>query len=138
MSRYCSPNLVLLNGNETGVVHSQLKDFLFDDFIRTELEIASDTGLKEALKSAEAGIDVYLPDSLKHRIYGASLVSEDGTTWSGSHYSNVGYDSVTPIMASVIHWLNDYPTGKVSERHLRLSKLVVAGGPQMFTPFYRD
>jgi len=138
MNAYCTPDLVLLNGNETGIVFTQLKDFLFEDFGLIDSSRIDGRGIEEALSAADAGIDTYLPETTKLGMYGAALVAEDGTVWSGTHYSNAGYDSVTPVMSAVLHWMNDYPKRRVSERHLKLSKLVVAGGWKMVSPLYRD
>lgn len=138
MSAYCSPELVLLNGNETGVVYAQLKDYLFENFRRESLNKVHEEGVIEALKAQKLAIDVYLTDELKGQVYGAAIVAEDGTIWKGSQYSNCGYDAVTPVLSAVTNWRNSYPRGSVSEKHMQLSRLVLAGGSEMSAPFYRD
>ena len=95
-------------------------------------------GVVEALKAQELAIDVYLTEELKGKVYGAAIVAEDGTIWKGSQYSNCGYDAVTPVLSAVTNWRNSYPRGLVSEKHMQLSRLVIAGGPRMGTPLYRD
>lgn len=138
MNSYCPPSLVLLNGNETGMVFTHLDDFLFEAFRPVEINKVSEIGAVNALAAMEAAVDIYLSEEMKRKMYGAALVAEDGTVWRGSHYTNVGYDSVTPVMAAVINWRNSYPTGSVSEKHLNLSRLVIAGSGEMNSPFYRD
>ena len=138
LSTYCNPNLVLLNGNETGVVLTHLNDYLFENFRQIDLSKLSEEGIDKAYLASRAGVDIYLPENMKRKMYGAALVSEDGSVWRGSHYTNVGYDSVTPVMAAVLNWMNDYPAGSVSEKHMGLTKLVIAGGGEMINPFYRD
>jgi cytidine deaminase len=138
MMAYCSPNLVLLNGNETGIVYTRLTDFLFEDFHPTETGILCTGAIEKALAAADQAVDIYLPEGLRQKVYGAALVSDDGTMWSGIQYTNAGYDAVSPIMSAVLHWCNDYPGGTVSERHLNLRKLVVAGRREIPHPLYRD
>lgn len=135
---YCDLNTVLINGNETGVVYAQLKDYLFESFRKESLSKVHKKGVVEALKAQELAIDVYLTEELKGKVYGAAIVAEDGTIWKGSQYSNCGYDAVTPVLSAVMNWRNSYPRGSVSEKHLHLSRLVIAGGPGMDTPLYRD
>lgn len=138
MNTYCSPDLVLLNGNESGVVFTKLKDFLFEDFRHVDMNSVSKAGVENALLAAEVSVDIYLSEKKKHQMYGAALVSEDGTVWRGTHYTNAGYDSVTPVISAVLNWMNDYPVCQVSEKHLKLSRLVIAGGSEMISPLYRD
>lgn len=138
LSRYCSPDLYLLNGNETGVVVAQLKNYLFDNFLPAEIFSVSEVGVVNALVAEGAAVDVYLPEELKGKMYGAALVTEDGKVWRGSHYTNVGYDSVTPVMAAILNWKNNFPARDELDKHLRLSRLVIAGGSEMINPFYRD
>jgi hypothetical protein len=116
----------------------QLKDYLFEDFRRVDFSNIDVPAVNAALAAARGGNDIYLPEKMKHKMYGAVIVSEDGQMWTGEHYTNVGYDSVTPVLSAVISWHNDYPKGIVDESRLNLSKLVVAG--EYFTPdvFYRD
>ncbi len=138
LRHYCDLNTVLLNGNETGAVYAQLKDYLFENFRRESLSKVHEEGVVEALKAQELAIDVYLTEELKSKVYGAAIVAEDGTIWKGSQYSNCGYDAVTPVLSAVMNWRNSYPRGSVSEKHLQLSRLVIAGGSGMGTPLYRD
>ena len=137
MRAYCGKDLVLLNGNENGIVYSLLSDFLFDDYTQIENELVRPYPTWIALSAARKGVDIYLPEGVKRNIYGAALVSEDGTVWPGVHYSNAGYDAVTPVLNVVLNWRSNYPGG-ISKRHLNLSKLVVAGDGIMPDPFYRD
>jgi len=138
LRRYCGLNTALINGNETGIVVAQLKDYLFENFRRKTLNEVSEQGVVEALGAREMAIDVYLPEEMKRGLYGAAIVAKDGTIWKGSQYSNCGYDAVTPVLSAVLNWRNTYPQGSASQSHLHLSKLVVAGGAEMIAPFYRD
>lgn len=137
MRAYCDPDLVLLNGNENGVVYTRLRDFLFEDFAQINPEDARPYQTWLALSAARRGVDIYLPELLKKTIYGAALIGEDGSYWQGVHYSNAGYDAVTPVMSAVLSWMNSYPGG-ISKKHLNLKKLVIAGDGTTPDPFYRD
>lgn len=138
MNAYCSPDLILLNGNENSFVYTRLRDFLFNDFRRLNMDHVSSGDVSAALNGVKGGNDVYLPDSMKSSIYGAALVSRNGTRWVGKHYTNVGYDGVTPGLSAVIGWNNSYPLGSISETHLSLSKIVIASEHQIPDVFYRD
>lgn len=138
MRAYCSPELVLLNGNETGIVYTHLSDFLFEDFSRIDVGSVRPYPAWSALHAARRAVDVYLPEDMKSTVYGAALEAEDGTIWQGIQYTNVGYDAITPVMSAVINWMNSYPSGHVSDRHLRLKKLVIASEGGVPSPFYRD
>ncbi len=139
LSHYCGPDLALLNGNETGIVHAQLKDYLFTDFHESDLTGVNFSAIARALNAADRGVDAYLPEHLKKEVYGATLVSSDGKHfWSGSLYSNAGYDAVTPVMSSIITWLNSDQVRSTSKESLNLSKLVIAGRGKLPNPFYRD
>ena len=138
----------MLNGNETGIVYTQLRDFLFDKFKQGDQRHLKNNEVRHALAAADRGNDVYLPDRLKPKMYGAVLVGEGGNIWQGKwwlkklwkgiHYTNAGYDAIPPVMNAVLHWQNDYPSGKVSQKHLGLQKLVVASRGDAPTPLYRD
>jgi cytidine deaminase len=138
LRKYCTPELFLLNGNEKAFVVAQLKDYLFENFRKIEFSKIDTSATRSALNAARGGNDVYLPEKMKPEIYGAALVAEDGSVWTGDHYSNVGYDSVTPVLSAVIGWHNDYPKGAVDKNRLRLSKLVIVGEHTTPDVFYRD
>lgn len=138
LSAFTGPDLVLLQGNQTGFVYTHLKDFLFEDFKYLDVSFLQEREVKEALIAQEAAVDVYLPGHLKENVYGAALVSEDGTIWRGSLYTNAGYDSVTPVLSAVLHWKNTYPKETISESHLGLARLVIVGRGKIPSPFYRD
>ncbi len=139
MSHYGGPDLVLLNGNETGIVQAHLGDYLFTDFHESDLTGVNFSSVARALNAADRGVDAYLPEHLKQEVYGATLVSADGKSfWSGGLYSNAGYDAVTPVMSAIITWLNSDQVRTKSKESLNLSKLVIAGRGKMPNPFYRD
>ncbi|QQG41473.1 MAG: hypothetical protein HYV90_04940 [Candidatus Woesebacteria bacterium] len=138
MLRYCDPSMALLTGNSEGIVFTRLSDFLHDDFDKIDTLNIDKLAVEIALGAVDSAVNIYLPEDLKRGVYGAALVSEDGATWMGSHYTNVGYDSITPVLSAVINWRNSYPLGTVSEKHLKLSKLVLASYGNMPKPFYRD
>lgn len=135
---YTSPELILLQGNQTGMVYTRLKDFLFEDFSYLDPSLLNKGEVEEGMKAKEAAVDVYLPEELKGKVYGAALVSKDGTIWRGSLYSNAGYDAVTPILSAILHWKNSSPVGEISKSHLNLSKVLVVAKGAMVSPFYRD
>ncbi len=136
--KYTSPDLILLQGNQTGIVYTHLKDFMFENFDYLDPSLLHEKHVEEALIAQEAAIDVYLPDYLKGNVYGAALVAEDGTIWRGSLYSNAGYDAVTPVLSAILYWKNSYPAGEISESHLNLSRVVIVGKEEIPSPFYRD
>lgn len=139
MSHYCDPNLILLNGNETGIVFSRLKDYLFTDFKQVKINQIDVVAASRALEAADMAVDAYLPDHMKKEPYGAVLVSADGTEmWPGIHYANAGYDSVTPILSAIIGWENNIRKNRKSESGLCVNKVVIAGRGNMPNPFYRD
>lgn len=135
---YAGPELVLLTGNQKGIVYTKLKDFLFENFRRTDSSKIGASFIDRALSAARAGNDVYLPDRMKPEMYGAALVAENGWIWPGSHYANVSYDPVTPVMNAINSWYSSYPKGTIDENRLRLSKLLVVGEKQIPHVFYRD
>lgn len=138
MREYAGPELVLLHGNENNFVYAKLRNYLFEEFKRVEAGKIQPYFVWAALKAARGGVEVYLPESLKPKFYGAALVGEDGTVWQGMHYSNAGFDAVTPVLSAVIGWRNSYPVGSISRRHFELKKLVIAGEWAVPDPFYRD
>ncbi len=138
LRKYCDPNLILLNGNENAVVYTRLKDFLFEDFRKINLDHIETGSVEAALKGLFGGNDIYLPERMKNEPYGVALVSRSGEIWKGGHYTNVGYDSVTPLLSTIISWKNSYPNGAISKRHLELSKVVVVSQSGMPNVFYRD
>lgn len=138
MLEYAGEDLVLLTGNEKQIIYSRLSDFLFDDFKELDTRSVEPYVSWVALNAARKGVNVYLPEELKRKVYGAVLVSEDGTVWSGSQYTNVGYDAITPVMSAIMSWRNSYPLNSLSEKHLRLKKLVIAGEGGAPRAFYRD
>jgi len=138
LKQYCDPNLILLNGNENAVVYTRLKDFLFEDFRKIDASKIGTRFVNAGLSAMQGGNDVYLPDKMKSEVYGAVLIAENGWAWPGSHYTNVGYDSVTPVVSAIISWRNSYPKGTIEEDRLRLSRLLIVGEKQMPHVFYRD
>lgn len=138
MLEYCGPELVLLTGNDQNIVYTKLKDFLFTDFTPIEKDAFTITGVNVALTACEHAVDVYLPAEKKQQMYGAVLVAADGTLLSGAHYSNAGFDSVSPGLGAVTHWRNRYLQGRVSEQYLNLEKLVIVGQHGLPQPLYRD
>lgn len=138
LRKYCGPETILLNGNETGFVYTKLKDFIFDNFKANELNNFTLGLVPQALRALRASTDVYLPEPMKKFLYSSLLIGDWSPTWPGSHYSNVGYDSVTPVLGSVISWKNSYPFGTISKRSLHLSKLLVVSETGIPDVFYRD
>lgn len=138
LKEFCDPELVLLNGNEKAFVYTKFKDFLFDNFQRLNLDHVNSDAVFSAINAIKKGTKAYLPEVLKPRVYGAALISQDGTIWQGSHYSNVGYDAVTPILSSILGWKNDYPQGIISDKSLRLQKVVVVSEIGIPDVYYRD
>lgn len=134
----CSSELILLNGNETGIVATQLKDYLYNGYRTGDSATINENQITRADMAIDQAVDVYLPQELKNRLYGAVLVGMDGTMWPGSLYTNAGFDAVPPIMSAVLHWRGDYPGTEVSERHLNLEKLVVVCRGKVPDPLYRD
>jgi cytidine deaminase len=142
LSKYCDPDLVLLNGNENAFVLTHLRDYLFEDFKKVNLDkyskyYSNGYYLNIGIDAARKGNDIYLPEKMKQEVYGAVLVSKRGKSWSGSHYSNVAYDSVTPVMNAIINWYGNYPRGSIAE-NLRLEKLLIVGEKINPHVFYRD
>jgi cytidine deaminase len=138
LSAYCPSDLILLNGNETGIVATRLKDYLYNDFRTGNSAKISENQVIRADVAIDQAVDVYLPQEMKTKLYGAVLVGKDGTMWPGSLYTNAGFDAVPPIMSAVLHWKGDYPGMEVSEKHLNLEKLVVVGRGKIPDPLYRD
>lgn len=137
--KFCDPELVLLNGNERTFVYTRLKDFLFEDFKEAEIPSrANGLYVDAGYIAREAGIDIYLPEEMKPRTYGAVLVAENGDFWRGSLYSNDGYDSITPVLGAVLNYQYNYPVGRIDRDKLSLRKLVVVGVGLMPHIYYRD
>jgi cytidine deaminase len=137
---YCGPELHLITANKKGIVYNEFKDFLFEDYkvVNRDLQGRSRFYVERGVAAARGGNDVYLPEEMKGKLYGAVLVSRTGEYWMGGHYTNVGYDSVTPVMNAVMNWVNNYPKGVVRENMLNLSKLVIVGFDKRPNVFYRD
>jgi cytidine deaminase len=138
MLEYCGPELVLLTGNDQNIIYTKLKDFLFTEFSPLSPEELKITEVRAALTACEHAVDVYLPADKKKQMYGAVLVSADGTFLTGAHYSNAGFDSTSPGLGAVAHWRNSYPHGTVSEQYLNLEKLILVGQHGIPQPLYRD
>jgi cytidine deaminase len=138
LKKYCSPDTILINGNEKGFVAKPLSEYLFEEYHFMNFDFVVPEQVSEGLKAIESATDIYLPERLHNETYGAVLVGRDGTMWRGSHYTNVGYDSVTPVLSAVLNWKNTYPTGETSRAHLLLSKLIVVGSAGIPNVFYRD
>lgn len=138
--KYCDTDTILLNGNEQAIVYTRLKDFLFDpkekgnqkDFKINPYYV--DLGIR----AVRGGTDIYLPQEMKNDLYGAVLVAENGKAWVGSHYSNVGYDSIPAAMVALLNWKSNYPTGSLDDARLKLSKLILFGVGRTPSVFYRD
>lgn len=138
LKEYCSPETFLLNGNKDSYVVTRLKDFLFEDFKKADFSKIKISDLRPALEALSGGNDIYLPEKLKGETYGASLVAWDGTVWPGGDYTNVGYDSIPPVMSAIINWRWNYPTGTVLDKRLKIRKLLVAGKRGIPDILYRD
>lgn len=137
MRQYCSPDMVLLEGNEHHAVMSRFGDYLFEDYHAADPEKVGWVGVNGALRALGESITVYLPENLKRRVYGVALVAQNDQIWRGSLYTNAGYDAVTPALSAVQSWRNTLPLiGR--ENHLRLDSIVVAGNEGIPDVLYRD
>jgi cytidine deaminase len=139
MLDYCSPNMFILNGNETGVVYLRLRDYLFERYRELDNRELDRDSATAAARAIDHGVEGYLPDAMKKKMYGAVLVSEDGNMWPGAHFTNAAFDAAPPVFNALQYWRNYILSGKGTERDLHLTKLVIAGrGDSIPHVLYRD
>lgn len=127
-----SPDLLLMSGNQNKIVVLKLKDFIFDDFHRISSTDLDGVGLKEATIALYKGVDVYLPEYLKRKVYGVSIVDQNSNNFRGSLYTNSGYDAITPGLAAVQTWNNS----EIDKTNI--NKIVIVGRNALPSPYYRD
>lgn len=138
MLEYCGPELVLLTGNDQNIVYTKLKDFLCTDFSPIEKDALKITEVNVALQACEHAVDVYLPPEKKRQMYGAVLVLSNGSFFPGVHYSNGGFDSISPGLSAVIHWRNSLLYSSSPKHSLHVEKLVIVGQHGIPQVLYRD
>jgi len=128
-----SPDLILVAGNENKIVVNKLKDFTFENFHPIEPKNLDKVGINDARIALDKGIDVYLPENLKKKVYGVSIIDQNMEKYRGSHYTNAGYDAVTPGLAAVQTWNNS-----ALKKRADIKKIVFVSRENIPSPFYRD
>lgn len=128
-----SPELLLMSGNKNKIVVLKLRDFIFEDFHEIMPTDLDSIGVKQAIIALNKGIDEYLPKNLKRKVYGVSIIDQNGKNYRGSLYTNAGYDAITPGLAAVQTWVNS----DVNKR-CNIDKIVIVSKSEIPSPFYRD
>ena len=128
-----SLDLILVAGNEDKIVVNKLKDFTFENFRPIEPKNLDKVGIKDARIALDKGIDVYLPENLKKKVYGVSVVDQNTEKYRGSHYTNAGYDAITPGLAAVQTWNNS-----ALKKRADIKKIIFVSRENIPSPFYRD
>ena len=111
-------NLLLGEGNERILAASRLENFVKHDFRETWTDPIDPVGAREAINALDRGFDSYMPQELRPLVYGASLVSENGSVYRGALYTNSGYDAIPPGLAAVQSW-----QGTVGDRDKKFEDL---------------
>jgi len=127
-----SPDLLLMSGNTNKIVVLKLKDFTFDNFHRINPTDIDAIGLKEALIALNKSVSFYIPENLKRKVYGVSIVDQNGNNFRGGLYTNCGYDAITPGLAAVQTWNNS------DQEKTGINKIVITGRNILPSPYYRD
>jgi cytidine deaminase len=128
-----SPNLLLLAGNRKNIEVTKLETFTFENFHPIEPQKINKIGINDALIALNHSIDVYLPENLKRKVYGISIVDQNGKNYRGSLYTNAGYDAITPGLAAVQTWINSDVQNRTD-----IDKIVIVSKNNLPSPFYRD
>lgn len=134
LNDYVSPDTLIANGNEHVVMIGRLSSYLAQDFERAEdFEWWNEEEFWPGAESVSWGIDAFLPDELKGRMYGAVLLGKEEIV--GSHYTNGAYDSTTPGVVAI------NALRYVGNVEMDLKRVVYAHFGDELTPphvFYRD
>jgi len=129
-----SPDLLLVAGNKDNIVVSKLKNFTFENFKPIEgQEFTKGRAVDNALIALNQGVDAYLPQDLKRKLYGVAIVDQMGRNYRGSLYTNAGYDAITPGLAAVQTFINSNIDHRVD-----INQIVFVSKNNIPSPFYRD
>ncbi len=138
MAHYCSPDMLIIEGNEERALISRYEDYQFTDYAVADPEHpVLLRGLHEGVRALRESKTVYLPEKLKHDVYGAVIVSKSGRTWRGSLYTNAGYDAVTPALSAIQTWRNTIPDDGTVD-HLDIDHVLIVGTGKIPQILYRD
>jgi cytidine deaminase len=128
-----SPDLLLMAGNKKNIEVTKLETFTFENFHPIDPKKINTIGINDASIALNQGVDAYLPEKLKRKVYGVSIVDQNGKNFRGSLYTNSGYDAITPGLAAVQTWMNtDVPN------RTDINKIVIVSKGNIPSPFYRD
>lgn len=138
MAHYCSPDMLIIEGNEEHALISRFSEYQFSDFATADpRNPVLLTGLREGVRALKESKTVYLPETLKNNAYGVVIVSRNGRMWRGSLYTNAGYDAITPALSAIQTWKNTTPHDGTND-HLDIDHILIVGKGKIPHVFYRD
>lgn len=133
LNQYTSPDLLLVAGNQDKILVKTLRDFNFDNYQPIEIKDLDKKGTSAAIIALDQGVDAFLPKDLKRKMYGVSIVDQNGEKYLGGHYTNSGYDAVTPGLSAVITFTNSN-----IEKKSDLNRITIASRYSLPDLLYRD